>query len=154
MKRLLLAATLGLAALSAAPAMAAVSVSIGEPGFFGRIDLGGGVPPPQVINAQPVYIAPPAYGVQRAPIYLRVPPAHQREWGRYCGVYNACGQPVYFVQEGWYSNVYARHYREHGDPRRNEYYRDRRDYRDDRRDDRRDYRRDERRDERRDGDRR
>ena len=46
MKRMLLATTLGAAALAAglaaAPASAAVSVAIGEPGFFGRIDIGGG----------------------------------------------------------------------------------------------------------------
>jgi len=143
MKRLLLAATLGLAALTAAPAMAAVSISIGEPGFFGRIDLGGGAPPPEVIYQQPVLVAPPAYGAQRAPIYLRVPPGYERDWRRRCVEYNACGQPVYFVQDRWYNDVYARHYREHGDPRRREYY--------DRRDDRRDGRRDERWDERRDG---
>jgi hypothetical protein len=130
MKRMLLAATLGAAAivgsLAAAPASAAVSVAIGEPGFFGRIDIGGGVPPPQVINTAPVVIAPPAYAVQRAPIYLRVPPGYERDWGRHCGAYNACGQPVYFVRDEWYRDVYARHYREHGDPRRGEYYSDRR----------------------------
>jgi hypothetical protein len=126
MKRLLLAATLGIAAFSAAPAMAAVSVSIGEPGFFGRIDLGGGAPPPEVINAQPVIIGQPVYG-QRAPIYLRVPPGYERDWGRHCAAYSACGQPVYFVRDDWYRNRYAPHYRQHGDPRRNEYYRDRHD---------------------------
>jgi len=136
MKRLLLAATLGIAAFSAVPAMAAVSVAIGEPGFFGRIDLGGGAPPPQVINAQPVIIGQPVYGA-RAPIYLRVPPGYERDWGRHCGAYNACGQPVYFVRDDWYNNVYARHYREHGDARRNEYWRERereRERHDDRRD--------------------
>ena len=74
--------------------------------------------------------------VQRAPIYLRVPPGHQRNWGRYCANYGACGQPVYFVQDNWYRDVYSPYYRNHGDPRRGEYYHDRRDRRDwnDRRD--------------------
>lgn len=126
MKRLLLAATLGVAALSAAPAMAAVSVSIGDPGFFGRIDIGGGVPAPEVLNAAPVIIAPPGVAVQRPPIYLRVPPGYERDWGRHCAAYGACGQPVYFVKDDWYRNVYARHYREHGDPHRREYWDDRR----------------------------
>ena len=111
MKRMLLAATLGAAAiagsLAAAPASAAVSVAIGEPGFFGRIDIGGGVPPPQVINTAPVLVAPPAYAVQRAPIYLRVPPGYERDWGRHCGAYNACGRPVQFVHEDWYRQRYA-----------------------------------------------
>ncbi|HEY4371358.1 MAG TPA: hypothetical protein VGN52_05520 [Burkholderiales bacterium] len=125
MKRLLLAVTLGVAALSAAPAMAAVSVSIGEPGFFGRIDLGGGAPAPEVINAAPVIVAPPPGPmVRRAPIYLRVPPGYERDWGRHCAAYGACGQPVYFVKDDWYRNVYARHYREHGDPHRRDYWDD------------------------------
>jgi hypothetical protein len=115
MKRILIAAagaTLAVAALGAAPASAAVSVAIGQPGFYGRIDIGGGVPPPEVVYAQPVIIQQPAVQYQRAPIYLRVPPGQQQNWGRYCNSYNACGQPVYFVQDGWYNNVYAPHYRE------------------------------------------
>jgi len=37
-----------------------------------------------------------------------VPPAHQARWGRYCGSYRACGQPVYFVQESWVRDEYRR----------------------------------------------
>ena len=81
---------------AAVPALAAVSISVGEPGFFGTIDLGGG-PPPQVINAQPVIIGPPV--VNAPPVYLRVPVAQQHDWRRYCGQYNACGRPAYFVHE-------------------------------------------------------
>ena len=44
-------------------------------------------------------IRPPAVVVQRAPVYLYVPPAHQQNWSRHCAGYNACGQPVYFVRE-------------------------------------------------------
>ena len=55
-----------------------------------------------------------------------MPPGYERDWGRHCGAYNACGQPVYFVRDDWYTNVYARHYHEHGDMRRREYYDDRR----------------------------
>ena len=43
MKRILVAAALSLAAIST-PALAAnvaVSVSVGQPGFFGQIDIGG-----------------------------------------------------------------------------------------------------------------
>lgn len=147
MKRILLAAGLAVAALgtlAAAPASAAVSVAIGQPGFYGRIDIGGGVPPPQVVYDQPVIIQQPAVQYQRAPIYLRVPPGQQQNWGRYCGNYNACGQPVYFVQDGWYNNVYAPHYREQyardhrGGPPPGKGWRkdERRDDRDDRRGDR------------------
>ena len=124
MKRMLLAAALAVTAM--APALAAdvgVSVSIGQPGFYGRIDIGN-YPQPQVIYPQPVIIAPAPYAVVQRPIYLRVPPGHAKNWGKHCSRYAACGQPVYFVQDGWYENVYAPHYRE-------DHRHDRRDDRDD-----------------------
>ena len=111
MKRILAPALLGLGLLAGASAQAAVSVAIGEPGFYGRIDIGG-MPAPQVVYPQPVIIAAPPQPIPRSPIYLRVPPHHSHNWGRYCGYYNACGQPVYFVQDNWYHNEYAPRYRE------------------------------------------
>ena len=51
-------------------------------------------------------IAPPPVAVPRRPIYLYVPDAHQRDWGRYCGRYAACGQPVYFVRDSWVRERY------------------------------------------------
>lgn len=39
---------------------------------------------------------------------LVVPPAHQRDYRRYCGRYGACGQPVYFVREDWVRERYGR----------------------------------------------
>ena len=103
------AALLGLGLLAGAPAQAAVSVSVGEPGFYGRIDIGG-MPAPQLIYTQPVVIAPPPQPIPRSPIYLRVPPQHSHNWGRYCGYYNACGQPVYFVQDRWVRERYEEHH--------------------------------------------
>ena len=47
-----------LLAASALPALAAdvgVSVSVGQPGFYGRIDIGN-APPPVLIYPQPVVI--------------------------------------------------------------------------------------------------
>ena len=44
------------ALLVAAPVFAAdvgVSVSVGQPGFYGRIDIGG-MPPPRLVYAQPI----------------------------------------------------------------------------------------------------
>lgn len=74
-----------------------VSVSVNQPGVYGRIDIGN-QPPPAVIYAEPVIIAPrPAYQVR--PIYMHVPPGHYKNWGRYCGRYQACNQPVYFVRD-------------------------------------------------------
>jgi hypothetical protein len=112
MRRLLL--TILLTATSA-PAFAAdvgVSVSVSEPGFYGRIDIGS-FPQPQVVYAEPVVIYQPHVGVPMPrPIYLRVPPGHAKDWRKHCRKYNACGQPVYFVQETWYRDVYAPRYRE------------------------------------------
>ena len=115
MKRLLSAFALT-ATVVAIPAIAAnigLSVQVGEPGFFGRIDIGG-APPPQVIYPQPVVIHAPPVELEREPIYLHVPPEHARNWGRYCRQYNACGERVYFVQDNWYRDEYVPHYREHG----------------------------------------
>lgn len=111
MKRLLLIASI---AMSTAPALAAdigVSIGINQPGMYGRIDIGN-FPQPQVVYAQPVIIQPAPVAIVRQPIYLRVPPGHQRDWGKHCGKYDACGQPVYFVQENWYREVYVPHYYE------------------------------------------
>ncbi len=114
MKHISLATTLGLGILAAGAAQAhtdiGVSVNIGQPGFYGRIDLGN-APQPQLIYSQPVIIERVA--VRPAPVYLRVPVGHERDWRRYCGQYGACGRPVYFVRDEWYRNTYAPHYREH-----------------------------------------
>jgi len=113
MKRItLLLATL----LVAANAHAGVSVSVGQPGFFGQIEIGDSYPAPRVLYPQPVIIQPAQ--VQYEPLYLHVPPGHSKNWRKYCGRYDACGRPVYFVRDDWYNNTYApryREYREHGD---------------------------------------
>ena len=105
-KQALARAGLGLAGLlaAAAPAMAAdvnVGVSIGfsQPGVYGRVDIGT-YPQPQVIVAQPVIIQRPSR--VPPPVYLWVPPGHQKDWKKHCKHYNACGVPVYFVQDAWY----------------------------------------------------
>jgi len=85
-----------------------VSVNIAQPGFYGRIDIGQ-APQPVVIYPQPVVIEHRG-PVLREPIYLRVPPGQERHWDRHCRRYNACGQPVYFVQDRWYRDVYAPRY--------------------------------------------
>ncbi len=98
------------AAVLVGPAVAAdvgVSIGINQPGFYGRVDIGRAVAPPVLVYEQPVWVAPPAVRVDRRPIYLHVPPGHSRNWKRYCGQYQACGQPVYFVQDGWYRDHYA-----------------------------------------------
>lgn len=110
MKKLLLAALISLGAASAqAGVNVGVSLNVGDPNFYGQIDIGN-YPPPQLVNAAPVVIQP-VVGVAPPPLYLHVPPEHSAHWRRYCGMYNACGRPVYFVQPTWYRNVYAPRYR-------------------------------------------
>jgi len=82
-----------------------VSIGINQPGVYGRIDIGD-APRPALVYAEPVLIMPPRVVVQQAPIYLYVPPTHQQNWRRYCGSYNACGQPVYFVRDQWVRERY------------------------------------------------
>ncbi len=99
-------------AFATAPALAAdvgVSVSVGQPGFYGRIDIGN-FPQPQLIYLEPVVIQP--VPVMPRPIYLHVPPGHAKDWRKHCHKYSACTQPVYFVREDWYNNVYVPRYRE------------------------------------------
>ena len=86
-----------------------VSVNISQPGFYGRIDVGR-VPAPVLIYPQPVIIEQRTVNVVRQPIYLRVPPGHEKHWDKHCSRYQACGQPVYFVQDGWYRDVYEPRY--------------------------------------------
>lgn len=139
MKIKLLAATLTALTL-AAPAFAAdvgVSLSVGQPGFYGRIDIGD-YPAPQLVYRQPVIIERSPRYVEAAPVYLHVPPGHARNWAKHCHAYHACNQRVYFVQDRWYNKEYVPRYRErHGGPGRNE-------HRDEHRDERRDERRDDR----------
>ncbi len=113
MKRFLIAASFVAATLSI-PAFAAdvgVSVSIGQPGFYGRIDIGDyPYPQPQVIYRQPRIIK--RVYVEREPIYMRVPPRHAKNWSKYCRQYGACGERVYFVKDYWYNHEYVPRYQE------------------------------------------
>lgn len=111
-RKTLLAAMLAsvLAPLAAQAADVGVSVSVGEPGFYGRIDIGN-YPRPQVIYDEPVIVRRAA--VRPAPVYLRVPPGHEKNWAKHCSKYDACGRPVYFVRDSWYNDVYVPAHREH-----------------------------------------
>jgi hypothetical protein len=89
-----------------------VSISIGQPGFYGQLDIGG-YGPPQVVYRQPVLVERRNW--YPAPVYVRAPAYQYGNWRRYCGLYNACARPVYFVKDDWYRNVYApRYYKVHG----------------------------------------
>lgn len=116
MKRTILALSLALAAGSALAADVGVSVSIGQPGFYGRIDIGN-VPQPRVVYVEPMIVHAPRVGVP-APraVYLHVPPGHAKNWSKHCARYDACAVPVYFVEQRWYDEVYVPHYRERRGP--------------------------------------
>lgn len=115
MKTLILAASLLALSTAAMAQNVGVSVSVGEPGFYGRLDIGN-FGQPQVIYQQPVIVERPVRYVRSAPLYLRVPPGHAKHWSKHCRKYNACGQQVYFVNDDWYNREYAPRYREqHGD---------------------------------------
>ncbi|QLG89355.1 hypothetical protein HQ393_14490 [Chitinibacter bivalviorum] len=111
MKRRLSGLLLALSVGTALAADVGVSIGVGDPNFYGQINIGN-APRPQVIYQEPVVIrhAPTYY----PPIYLRVPPGHAQYWGRYCDRYMACGRPVYFVRDDWYRDVYAPRYRHDG----------------------------------------
>ena len=98
----------GLLALTAGASYASVSISIGEPGFYGRIDIGG-FPSPRLVYPEPIIVH--RVKTWYPPIYLRVPPAHAKRWYKYCNRYGACGRPVYFIDNGWYEQEYVPRYR-------------------------------------------
>lgn len=111
MKKVLLAATLAAASTPAFAGDVAVSIGVGQPGFYGQIDIGN-VPPPAVVYARPVVIQQlPGYR-DVGPIYLHVPPGHEKHWRKHCREYDACGRPVYFVRDDWYNNEYVPRYRQ------------------------------------------
>ena len=111
------------ACLPASAADVGVSVTVGDPGFFGRIDMGN-APRPVLVNPAPVLIAPAPRRVVQQPVYLHVPPGHAKHWAKHCARYDACGRPVYFVQENWYQTVYVP---EHARFREHEHERERKD---------------------------
>lgn len=95
-----------------ASAEVGVSINIGQPGFYGRLDIGN-YPQPQLIFDAPVIIR--RAQTVGSPVYLHVPPGHAKNWGKHCGRYNACSRPVYFVDDSWYENTYVPAYKsKHG----------------------------------------
>ena len=98
-----------------------VNVTVGgvlSPGVYGRIDIGNAPPPPvyypqPIIITRPVVVNQPVVVQPVQPVYLYVPPGHQKKWGKHCARYNACGQPVYFVNMAKYQK--DRHHEERSD---------------------------------------
>jgi hypothetical protein len=116
-------AILTLAAAAVLPAHAGtnigVTIGINAPGQYGRINIDN-YPQVQLVAPQPIIYAPSPVAAYQRPIYLYVPQMHRANWGRYCGRYSACGQPVYFVQETWVQQQRGRdHEHEHEHDNRN-----------------------------------
>ena len=128
-----LASCLALLLTTTAPAHAASIQLPAPPGLpkppplplpdFGRIDIGK-LPLPRVVFPEPVIVRPPQGRPAPSPVYMRVPPGHAKKWDRHCHRYRACGQPVYFVEEGWYQDVVVPHRREQGWDDRRDHRRD------------------------------
>lgn len=109
MKIIIFLAAIAATATSAFAADVGVSVSIGQPGFYGQIDIGD-YPQPRVLYREPKLIKRGPHN--RPPIYMRVPPGHAKQWDKHCREYNACDQRVYFVQDKWYNQEYVPRYQE------------------------------------------
>ncbi|MDE2598084.1 MAG: hypothetical protein KGL40_00520 [Rhodocyclaceae bacterium] len=99
MKRLF---TLLAALLCLSPAVHAQGM--GQPGFYGRIEIGTAQQPPLLIS-DAIMGNPGVYTGQ--PVYMHVPRAHAYAWSRYCHLYGACDWMVYFVDNDWYDTVYV-----------------------------------------------
>lgn len=104
-----------------------VSINIGQPGFYGQINLGNNYPRPQLIYPQPVLVREARRHVweHQSPVYLHVPSHHSSNWHQHCHRYEACNQSVYFVRENWYNDVYSPHHNSYSNRRHNTGYQDR-----------------------------
>jgi hypothetical protein len=121
---------LAAAALPASAADVGVALQFSEPGVYGRVDIGR-FPQAQVILSTPMIAEPPPVPPPRPvePVYLWVPPEHQKHWKQHCREYHACGQPVYFVHEDWYrDHVMAERRHDEGHGYGREHHEDRGDH--------------------------
>lgn len=65
-------------------------------------------PEPRVLNSHPVIVHRNRGNRHADPIFVYVPAHHRRNWTRFCGRYEACRQPVYFLNEVWYHRYLER----------------------------------------------
>lgn len=130
MKKFILAVCLATGAMAASAQN--IDIQLGQTNYYGRVDLLN-FGTPQLIYKEPMWVQRPANYRTLAPVYLRVPPGHAKKWSKHCARYDACGRPVYFVQDSWYSNTYVPRYQKaHGGKQRDERRDDRPDMRHDR----------------------
>lgn len=107
MKTLLIPALLTACLSSPLAADTGISISVGEPGYYGVIETGD-FPTPRLIYRDPVLVT--RVNNPEPPVYLFVPPGHAKRWHDHCHDYGYCGRPVYFVDEAWYEDVYVPEY--------------------------------------------
>ncbi len=90
MKHFLIAVAITATAITI-PAFAAdaeVSVKVGQPGLYGRLDIDG-YRQPRVIESLPM---------SRPPIYLRVPLRQSKHWGGQCRELSANNERTFFAR--------------------------------------------------------
>ena len=110
MKQLLIAAAVVAATITSAHAAdVGVPLTVGQPGFYGQIDIGN-FPQPQVINPQPVIILRGRTSARRFIFaYRRVTPNIGASTA-------ACTTPaasaLFFVQDNWYNREYVPRYQD------------------------------------------
>jgi len=116
-----------MACLSATTALAGdvgVAVNVNVPGIYEQISIDGGVPAPELLLPRPIVVVPARVvvpGPPPEPLYLHVPPGHEKHWAKHCREYNACGRPVYFVSDRWYQDVYTPHHMSHHEEEHHEW---------------------------------
>jgi hypothetical protein len=115
MKRIWLATALAVASTSAWALDVSVGahITIGDPNFYGVINIGDVPEPPRLIYREPRIVI--HEHVVAEPVYMRVPPGHAKHWDKHCHDYGACNRRVFFVEDDWYENRYVPHYKaKHG----------------------------------------
>jgi hypothetical protein len=85
---------------------AGISITVGQPDFYGRLDIDD-YPRPQRLYSRPILVERVPH---RTPVYMHVPPGHAKHWSKHCREYDACGEREYFLQDSWYSNEYIPRY--------------------------------------------
>ncbi|MDG6773259.1 hypothetical protein QCB45_02860 [Thiomicrorhabdus sp. ZW0627] len=127
MKRFMISAALAAATAAvtfytpASSAEVGVTISVGQPGFYGVIQLGDYPRRPRLIYDHPIVVDRSPY--RRPPLYLHVPPGHIKHWRMHCREYNACDRRVFFVDNDWYNREYVPHYQQRHRDRYEEQYR-------------------------------
>ena len=119
MKRLLFALIVAVPTIPALAGDVSATIGINQPGFYGQINIGD-VPRPVVIYSAAGLGPTSRQMVYVEPIYVRVPPGHEKHWSKHCADYGACGRPVYFVREDWYQTYYVPRYQHRDDDERGE----------------------------------